>query len=115
MAEKAMSRDDVIHLLFEKDFFAANPALADIAQTVNECKIAYVNDSYNRCCGGWPGLMFPAIDALFSKLRELKETDPASVAHFCRFIQQRRNYSEQQFLIYYRKDTKGRPERLALP
>lgn len=115
MSEKALSRDDVISLLFEKDFFASNPALAPIGQVVNECKVAYINDSYSRCCGGWAGFMFPAIDALFSKLRELKETDPAAIENFCRFIQQRRNYSEQQFLIYYRKGKEGRPERLALP
>jgi hypothetical protein len=115
MSEKALSRDDVIRLLFEKDFFASNPALADIAETVNECKIGYVKDSYARCCGGWPGLMFPALDALFGKLRELKETDPAAVQNFCSFVQQRGNYSESQFLIYYRKGKEGRPERLAIP
>jgi hypothetical protein len=115
MTQKALSRDDIVRILFEKDFFANNPALASIAQIVNPCKIAYVKDSYGRCCGGNMGLMFPALEALFDKLRELKETDQDAVKTFCDFLAKKKGYDTASFMIYYRKQKSGPPIRIALP
>lgn len=115
MDSKALSRDDMIRLLFEKDFFASNPELASIAPTVNGCKIAYVKDTSRRCCGGNVGIMFPAIDALFQKLGELKEANSPAVQTFCDFLARKKGFDNAQFMIYYRKTKEGKPERLSLP
>lgn len=115
MQQKALSRDDIIKLLFERDFFASNPELAPIAQTINDCKIAYVKSAYGRCCGGNIGLMFPAIDALFQKLGELKQEKSPAVKTFCDFLARKKGFDDASFMIYYRKKKEGRPERLSLP
>lgn len=115
MAEKALSRDDLIKLLFEKDFFASNPALRPIAETINNCKLAYVKDARGRCCGGNIGIMFPAIDALFQKLGDLKQENDPGVKTFCDFLARKKGFDTAQFMIYYRKTKEGRPERLSLP
>lgn len=115
MQTKALSRDDIIRLLFEKDFFASNPALAAIAPTINSCKIAYVKDAAGRCCGGNVGIMFPAIDALFQKLGELKQENSPAIQTFCDFLARKKGFDSASFMIYYRKTKEGRPERLSIP
>lgn len=115
MQPKALSRDDIVRLLFEKDFFASNPALRSIADIVNKCKIEYVKDASGRCCGGNIGIMFPALDALFQKLGELKQANDPGVKTFCDFLALKKGFDKAEFMIYYRKSKEGRPTRLSLP
>lgn len=115
MAANALSRDDIIKLLFEQDFFASNPALHCIAEKINTCKIAYVKDAAGRCCGGNVSIMFPAIDALVQRLGELKQENDCGVQTFCDFLARKKGFNNAQFMIYYRKTKQGRPERLSLP
>jgi hypothetical protein len=115
METKALSRDDIIKLLFEKDFFANNQALIPIADKINKCKIAYVKSAYGHCCGGNIGLMFPAIDALFEKLSALKKEDQAAIDTFCRYLGHKKGYDKAEFTVYYRKTNEGKPIKLSLP
>lgn len=115
MERKALSRDDIIRIFFADKFFANNPALAPIAEVVNPCKIAYVKDASTRCCGGNIGLMFPAIEALFDKLQDLKTTEPEAVQKFCSFLARVKGYENASFTVYYRKQNSGKPIKIDIP
>lgn len=111
---KALSRDDIIQVLFAPDFFDINPALQDLAPVLTKCKQAY-RESYVDCCGSRRETMYPAVALLFHTLQELKEKDPEATRTFCTFMADKKGFDSAEFTIYYRGSKTGKPTILAIP
>jgi hypothetical protein len=111
---KALSRDDIIQVLFASDFFDINPALQALEPVLTKCRQAY-RDSHVDCCGSRRETMYPAVALLFHMLQQLKESDPAATRTFCAFMADKKGFDSAEFTIYYRGSKTGKPTILAIP
>lgn len=84
----SLSRENVLRLVSAADFFARNPALQLIQEQIQDCKEAYFKSKRNSSCscGGNTKLLTPCFEALLMHLDQLKETDPAAIETFVRYV-----------------------------
>lgn len=105
MGHVALGRDDFMRVVFEPDFFDANPNLVAVQPIVTACKIAYSESAARKhCrCGGDPRHVFGCLDATLELIERLRGEKPEAVQQFVSFVGVKHNKQARSVTIYYRK------------
>lgn len=106
MRTKTISRDDLAGIVFQADFFQANPALQPLEQQVIECRAAYDKSKQESSCGcgGDPRTIFNCLDAVLTQLEALRAADPPALQAFVQYAANKlQSTGTTALVLYYRK------------
>lgn len=108
-----LSRDHMIQMANSPDFYDAAPSflyLKDVAmQTWAELK---AKEDCRKCQHEW-ATMRGVVDAIFIKLREMKETNDPGLADVKKWLETRKGYPIEKCVLYYRRSrTQGKIAKL---
>lgn len=109
MTMQTLARDDFAKLLFNQDFFEANPAFVPMQETITSCRDAYRASAKNRSCGcgADPRLLFDCLDATLAFMEGLRTENPEALQTLIAYLARVRNKPAiRGFTLYYRKTAK---------
>lgn len=106
MKSKTISRDDLAGIVFQPDFFHANPALQSLEPQVVECRTAYDKSKQDSSCGcgGDPRTLFNCLDAVLAQLEAFRADDPPALQAFVQYtVNKLQSTGTTALVLYYRK------------
>lgn len=110
----SLSRDNIIRLVSNPNFFVKNPSLKPHEEAIAACREAYAQSKKNSSCGcgGNTKLLTPCFEDLLTALEEFKQTNPDAVADFVRHVTgQTVGEHRINVTVYYTKNRGSAPHR----
>ena len=113
----SISRDNIVQMMQQEDFFTAVPGLADLKDQFGECKAAYEESGKKQgCrCRADTNLLAPCITAFLTRLETAKENNAELVQQFLQFVAKTPNVEHTGVTIYYAPPNGGEPQRYTYP
>ncbi len=98
-----LDRDYLIQMARAPDFYAAVPAFMYLKDVAMETwRILQTKVDCRKCYHEW-NAMRGICDAIFLKLRELKERDDPAIKDIKRWLSTRKGYTVDKCVLYYRR------------
>lgn len=118
MSAKVITRDEFAGVLFQPDFFTANPSLQALADQVAACHTAYTESAQKSTCGcgGNPRLIFDCLDTVLAELERLRAEDPAALQTFVNYANEKLGCRPgTTVVLYYRKTSETPMLKVSFP
>lgn len=113
----SLNRDNIIQITQQADFFEKIPELLHVKEPLDQCRAAF-NESakQNGCrCRADTTLLFGCISLFLTTLEDFKQTNPAAIEKFLRYIAKDDNVESTGVTIYYAAPNTTTPVRYTFP
>lgn len=106
-----LDRQHLIAMVSDPEFYVQCPAFAWMAETAMHTARLYHDTKSRRCCGGDWSVLRPAVDGLFTAIKDLHAKDPTSLETVRDYLERKKGYRPQPVVIYYRAQKQGAPNK----
>jgi hypothetical protein len=113
----SLSRDNIMQITQQADFFDSFPELAHLKPTFNDCRAAF-NESAkkNGCrCRADTNVLYPCVSAFLTALEGFKTENPDVVQRFIRLVAKDDKVESTGVTIYYSPPNTSAPTRYTFP
>lgn len=107
-----IGRDDLIKLIVQSELYPADSPLIPVGLAVKDVWEAYTESARSSCCGPKPQILFPALDVLFSLLREQTDAGDAARTAFKAYLTNKKGFEVATVMLYFRRGKEPHPEKL---
>jgi hypothetical protein len=111
-AKLVLGRDQLIPVILSEHLYQVCPEYAPVGELVDLSRPTWEKSYQESCCGGDPRILFAALDTFMAVTRQLLIMQPQAIDRLRGFLGAKFGSAATPTWIYYRKDTRGRPDRL---
>jgi len=113
----SISRDNIMHMVAQPDFFEKNPQLISVKESMDACRAAFEESAKKQgCrCRADTNLLFKCISTFINTLEEAKTTNPEIVHQFVRYVAKADDIANTKVTIYYVPPNSSTPARYVFP
>lgn len=113
----SISRDNIMHMTAQADFFDRNPQLTGVKEQIDACRAAFDESAKKQgCrCRADTNLLFGCVTAFINTLEEAKTTNPELVKQFVQYVAKSDDITNTKVTLYYVPPNSSTPARYVYP